>query len=105
MRVRAVICSWDIVPSVNAIGRAAQRATPIVVVLALYVILGQVIGHVVEKRRAAAVRAACLLFEATETAGSIAASGSSEALAKARRFAIEAKAGRDALSAARVECR
>ena len=100
-----MIFPWDLFPSVNTIGRAAHRVTPIALIVALYVILGQVIGHVVEQRRAEAVRAACLLFQATETAGSIAASGSSESLARARRFAIEAKSGRDALSAAKVECR
>lgn len=109
MRVRAVKLTtprgFDCAPSVSSIGRAAQRATPIALVVALCVILGQVFGHVVEQRRVGSVRAACLLFQAVETARALPTDVSDAARKVSVRFVAEAEAGRRALSDANVECR
>lgn len=100
-----MIYPWDFLPSVRAIGGAVHRMTPVALVLAAYVILGQVFGHVVEQRRAETARAACLLFQAVETARALPTDVSDAARKVATRFVAEAEAGRRALSDANVECR
>lgn len=83
---------------VRVVGRAA-------LLVVLYAGLGAVISHRVEARRVEARRAACLLFQAVETARALPTDVSDTARRVAARFVIEAEAGRRALADADVECR
>jgi hypothetical protein len=85
--------------------RSISRAGAITMVLCAYWLAGHVLGYVVDERRADAVRAACLLYQATQTATGLLVGDGPQAAPPTHRYWIEAQAGRQALTEARVECR
>jgi len=85
--------------------RHISRAAAITMVLCLWWLAGHVLGAVVDARRADAVRAACLLYQATQTATGLLVGGNPGAASPSHRYWAEAQAGRQALTEARVECR
>lgn len=93
---------WDLCPSSLTVATLVARVGGL---LTLYAALGFLISHRVEQRRVGSVRAACLLFQATETARSLPTDVSDTARKVSVRFVAEAEAGRRALSDANVECR
>lgn len=92
-------------PGLATMARSISRAGAITMVLCLWWLAGHLLGAVVDERRADAVRAACLLYQATQTATGLLVAGNPGAASPTHRYWIEAQAGRQALTEARVECR
>lgn len=92
-------------PGLATMARSISRAGAITMVLCLWWLAGHLLGAVVDERRADAVRAACLLYQATQTATGMLVAGNPGAASPMHRYWAEAEAGRQALDEARVECR
>ena len=92
-------------PGLTTMARHISRAAAITMVLCLWWLAGHLLGAVVDDRRADAVRAACLLYQATQTATGLLVGDGPQAAPPTHRYWIEAQAGRQALDEARVECR
>ena len=85
--------------------RYISRPAAVTMVLCLYGLAGHVFGYFADARRADVVRAACLLYQATQTATGLLVGDGPQAAPPTHRYWIEAQAGRQALDEARVECR
>lgn len=92
-------------PGLATMARHVSRAGAITMVLCVYWLAGQVFSYVADERRADVVRAACLLYQATQTATGLLVAGNPGAASPTHRYWSEAEAGRQALTEARVECR
>lgn len=68
-------------------------------------IVATIAGALLDTRAARITKAACLLYQATQTATGLLVGGNPGAASPTHRYWAEAEAGRQALTAARVECR
>ena len=105
MHYRRWIILAALTPGLATMARYISRAAAVTMVLCLYGLAGHVFGYFADARRADAVRAACLLYQATQTATGLLVGDGPQAAPPTHRYWIEAQAGRQALTEARVECR
>ena len=68
MHYRRWIILAALTPGLATMARYISRAAAVTMVLCLYGLAGHVFGYFADARRADVVRAACLLYQATQTA-------------------------------------
>lgn len=99
----------DPLPPVRSIARATwlvlRGGLVGVCLVALTSLVATVAGLALDTRAQRITEAACLLYQATQTATGLLVSGNPGAASPSHRYWAEAEAGRQALTAAWVECR
>ena len=99
----------DPLPPLRSLARATwlvlRGGVIAVCLVALSSIVATIAGVLLDTRAKRITEAACLLYQATQTATGLLVAGNPGAASPTHRYWSEAEAGRQALTAARVECR
>lgn len=112
MRAERLLSMWgylDPLPPILRVARATwlvlRGGVIAVCLVAASSLVATVAGALLDARTARIADAACLLYQATQTATGLLMAGNPGAAAPTHRYWSEAEAGRQALTEARVECR